>query len=372
MTERRVGVEEELFLANPESGLLRPVSARTLRADNRRRQTHDGESPIQQELFLEQIETATTPCLTLTELEAELRSGRRHAAADAEVADAAIVAVATAVVDVDADSTMTQKSRYQRMAEHHGATARENLICGTHVHVETTDEDEAVAALDRIRPWLPILLALSANSPFWHGEDTGYASFRAQVVSRWPSAGPTEPFGSAANYHAVIDELIRTTAALDEGMIYFDARLAVRYPTLEIRIADVCTELSDTLLVAALARALVENAVREAAEGNAAPAWRTELLRAATWQASRWGMSRNLVHPIQRDLRPAFDVVTALVDHVGSALETAGDTDLVRAVLDDLRIRGTGSVRQRAVYARRSHSADVILDAVERTRATYT
>ncbi|MGH3463149.1 MAG: carboxylate-amine ligase [Kribbellaceae bacterium] len=360
MSGRRVGVEEELFLADPESGDLLPASTRTLRAGS-------GEAPLlQQELFLEQIETATKPCTTLSELDAELREGRRRAATDAETAGAAIAAVATPVQVVDA--MMTQKRRYQRMAEHHGVTARENLICGTHVHVETADEDEAVTALDRIRPWLPVLLAVSANSPYWHGSDSGYASFRAQVVSRWPSAGPTEPFGTAAAYHRAVGELIRTTAALDVGMIYFDARLAARYPTLEIRIADVCAETDDTVLIAALARALVETTVRETAD---APAWRAELLRAAGWQASRWGLSRDLVHPVRREPRPAAEVLDALLEYVGPALDRAGDTGTVQAVLDDLRIRGTGSVRQRAVFARRSSAADVVLDAIERTRATY-
>ncbi len=358
MPGRRVGVEEEFFLADPDSGGLRPAATRTVRAD--------GGSWLQQELFLEQVETATKPCTGLDELAAELRAGRRRAAGDAEQAGAAIVAVGTAIDG--ADAAMTQKRRYQRMASVHGAITRDNLVCGTHVHVETANEDEAVHALDRIRPWLPVLLAVSANSPYWHGEDSGYASFRSRVTMRWPSAGPTEPFGTAAAYHRAVDELVRTTAAMDEAMVYFDARLAARYPTLEIRVADVCTETADTMLVAALARALVETATRETGD---LPVWRTELLRAATWQASRWGLSRDLLHPVRRAPAPATEVVEVLLDHVAPALEEAGDTSTVRATLDDLRIRGTGSVRQRAAFARRSRPADVILDAVDRTRATY-
>jgi glutamate---cysteine ligase / carboxylate-amine ligase len=392
---RRVGVEEELFLVDPESGNLRPVSNRALhehlahRHDDHRTPDHpdsvpadpadpaghsgaeggEGEPQIQQELFLEQLETATVPCRTLADLDADLRRGRRTAAADAERAGAALAAVGTAAVL--ADPAMTQKSRYQRMAERHGLTTRDNLICGTHVHVEVADDEEAVAALDRIRQWLPALLAVSANSPFWHGEDSGYAGYRAQVVNRWPTAGPNEPFGNAANYHAAVADLIRSTAALDRGMIYFDARLSVKYSTLEIRVADVCTEVDDAVLIAALARGLVDTAVREAADGTDVPQWRIELLRAANWNASRWGMGRDLVHPVRRDLRPAFDVLGDLIDHVQPSLDATGDTDTVRSLLDKLHNRGTGSVRQRAVFARRSRGEDVMLDAVERTRATY-
>lgn len=366
MIGRRVGVEEEFFLVDPETGAMRPVSDRALRAEDGEQLPVTEQAQVEQELFLEQIETANVPCSTLAELEAGLREGRRAAAADAAVAGAEIVAVAAAPVTVH--PAMTPSSRYQRMAERLRLTVRENLICGTHVHVEVQDDEEAVAAIDRIRPWLPVLLAASANSPFWHGEDTGYASFRAQVAGRWPSAGPTEPFGSAANYRAAVAELIRTTAALDEGMVYFDARLGVNYPTVEIRVADVCTEPADTVLIAALGRALVETAI---AESGGVPAWRTEMLRAATWKASRWGLGQDLLDPLRRVPRPAFEVIAGLVDHVRPALDARDETDQVETLIDRLRTRGTGSVRQRAVYARRGRGEDVMRDAIERTRATY-
>ena len=125
--------------------------------------------------------------------------------------------------------------------------------------------------LDRIGPWLPVLLAMSANSPFWNGVDSGYASYRSQVWQRWPTAGPTGTFGSAAAYRQVIDDLVATGAALDRAMIYFDARLSERYPTLEIRVADVCLRAEDTVLIGALARALVETSAREAADGVGVP-----------------------------------------------------------------------------------------------------
>jgi carboxylate-amine ligase len=362
---RQVGVEEELFLFDADTLALRPVSGRILREDGERYPDDDGKiARIQQELFLEQVETATEPCTTLADLGDQVREGRRRAALDAN-AYGAVLAAAGSVIDEPA--AMTQKSRYQRMADLHGAIARENLICGTHVHVEVADDAEAVRALDRIRPWLPVVLAVSANSPFWYGQDSGYASFRAQVVRRWPTAGPTEPFGTPRAYHDAVADLISSGAALDEGMIYFDARLAVKYPTLEIRVADTCTEIADTVLVAALSRALVETAATQ----DGVPEWRSELLRAAAWQASRWGLSRELLDPVHRVLRPAFDVIEALLDHVGAALDAAGDTSTVRDTIKDLHIRGTGSVRQRAAFAHRSAGSDVVRDVIERTRATY-
>ncbi len=133
---------------------------------------------------------------------------------------------------------------------------------GMHVHVDVADDEEAVRVVDGLRRWLPLLVGLAANSPYAGGRDTGYASWRQQVWTRWPTAGQSEPFGSAAEYRRVTEALIATGAALDPGMLYFDARLAADYPTVEIRVADACTEVDDAMLVAALCRALVETVAR--------------------------------------------------------------------------------------------------------------
>ncbi len=157
------------------------------------------------------------------------------------------------------------------MAEHYGLTAQEQLTCGCHVHVSVESDEEGVAVLDRMRVWLPVLLALSANSPFWQGKDTRYGSYRSQVWGRWPSAGPVEIHGSAEAYHARVRSLVATGALRDEGMIYFDARLSHRYPTVEVRVADVCLDPADTVLLATLVRGLVETSAREWREGRPVP-----------------------------------------------------------------------------------------------------
>ena len=159
---------------------------------------------------------------------------------------------------------LTPSPRYHAMNERFGLTTTEQLTCGCHVHVGVADDEEGVAVLDRIRIWLPVLLAISANSPFWQGRDTGYASFRSQAWTRFPTAGATEIFGSAAAYHARAEALVASEVLLDHAMIYFDARLSHKYPTVEIRVADVCLHAEDSVVVAGLARALVETAAREA------------------------------------------------------------------------------------------------------------
>ena len=186
--------------------------------------------------------------------------------------------------------------------------------------------------MDRIRPWLPVLLALSANSPFWQGRDSAYASFRYQAWSRWPSAGPTDSFGSVEVYQQTVQQMVSTGTLLDSGMVYFDARLSEHYPTLEVRIADVCLFADDALLVAALTRALVETEARRWRAGSAIPAHRIEMLRLATWRASRSSMDDVLLNPHTGLPEPATTVWPAVKFQV-SVHELTGLPRLVMATL---------------------------------------
>jgi carboxylate-amine ligase len=184
------------------------------------------------------------------------------------------------------------------------------------------------------------------------------------VWTRWPTSGTAEPYGSAAEYHRVSEALIRLGAALDEGMLYYDARLSAAYPTVEIRVADTCTDLDDAVLVAALARALVET-FADTDEPAVAP--RSDLLRAAWWRAARHGLAGDLVHPVTWELVPAREAVQALAAAIGPALESAGDVGLVEAGLARLAISGTGARRQRQAFERTGDLRGVVADVVART-----
>jgi carboxylate-amine ligase len=253
------------------------------------------------------------------------------------------------------------------MSEAFGLTAHEQLTCGCHVHVEISSDDEGVAVLDRIGPWLATLLALSANSPFWQGQDSSYASFRYQAWGRWPSSGPTEPFGSAQRYHQTLQQMERTRTLLDTGMVYFDARLSEHYPTIEIRIADVCLQADDAVLLAALTRALVETEARAARDGKPVPPTRTELLRLAGWRASRSGLDDDLLDPMTGLPEEATTVIGLLLGHCRDALADAGETDVVRELLAALLARGNGATFQRAAYRQSGRLADVVNSAVAAT-----
>jgi carboxylate-amine ligase len=354
---RLMGVEEEFLLVDPDTGVAMAAGGAVLLAAEA---NHAGD--LTGELQREQIETGTRPQCTTAELDAELRRTRSQARAAAAAAGAALAPLATS--PLPARPTVSPAQRYRRMVEQFGMTGSEQLTCGCHVHVAIESDDEGVAVLDRIRTWLPVLLALSSNSPYWKGEDTRYASFRSQVWGRWPSAGPTAVFGSAAAYDEVERSMVATGTVLDTGMIYFDARLSRSHPTVEIRVADVCRETDDAVLIATLCRALVTTAAREWRSGLEPDPVPVEVLRLATWRAARSGLSDALLHPRTGRPAPARDVLDALIDHVTEALTDTGDRDTVTTLLDALLHRGTGAARQRAVAQRSGGDLRaVVLDA---------
>jgi carboxylate-amine ligase len=250
------------------------------------------------------------------------------------------------------------------MVELYGAVADGQLACGMHVHVSVGSPEEGVGVIDRVRARLPVLLAMSANSPYYQGRDTGYASFRAVMWGLWPTSGPTEVFGSVDAYRAAVDGLILSGAAIDEGMIYFDARLAVRYPTVEIRVMDVTPTPQDAVLLAALCRGLVESAAADARQGRPPIDVSRAQLRAATWRAARFGLAGDLVDVGGATLVPAPAAIAELVEHVRPALRGSGDERLVEEGVRQLLDRGNGSDRQRAAFAQRASITDVVEEAV--------
>lgn len=356
MTPRSVGVEEELLLVDPDSGRARALSPAVL--------SNLPEAVFASELMCQQIETNTRPCLSLAQLASEVRHLRRTASEAAKKLGAGVVALATSPLPVE--PSVVSSPRYRRVVDEFGLTAREQLTCGCHVHVQIESESEGVAVLDRIRGWLPCLLALSANSPFWQGQDSGYASFRSQVWSRLPSAGPTGLFGSAATYHATTRAMIESQTLLDLGMVYFDARLSRKRPTVEVRIADVCLIADDAVLLAALVRGLVDTAARSWRAGEPPPPLRTELLRLASWRAGRSGLEGDLVDPTGRPA-PAEEVIGKLMDHVGPALDERGELEMVKELVTTVLKRGNGATVQRQIYRTSGQLAEVVAHAVQGT-----
>ncbi|MEU5900125.1 MULTISPECIES: glutamate--cysteine ligase [Streptomyces] len=374
---RTVGVEEELLLVDRESGEPRALSSAVLARAARdtgensgaERQADDYREPeeetFERELHGQQLEFATQPRSDMADLADEVARWRADAARHAGDVGAAVAALATSPLPVS--PAVNTGSRFQWMEEQFGLTTQEQLTGGCHVHVSVESDEEGVAVIDRIRSWLPVLVALSANSPFWQGNDSQYSSYRNRVWGRWPMAGPTEIFGSAERYEEQVAEMTATGVLRDRGMVYFDARLSHRYPTVEIRVSDVCLEATSTVLIATLARGLVETAARD---------WRAERpplphgvasLRLAAWRAARSGLEDTLLDPVTMRPAPSDEVVRGLLDHVGEALEDAGDLDLARTTAEDLLKHGNGARVQRDLLERTGSLREVVKECVRRT-----
>ncbi|MEV6554004.1 glutamate--cysteine ligase [Streptomyces sp. NPDC051597] len=342
------GVEEEYLLVHPTTGL--PVA----RSEGVRAAAGLGpavdEDEVQPELLQAQVEVATPVCQALEELGGHLLRLRHAVGSAAEGLDCRLAAVGAAPDVGETPVPVTERPRYRAMHINAGQLVDEQLINGMHVHVGVPDREVGVAVLNRIRVWLPTLLALSVNSPLWDGHETGFASWRTLVFSRWPVSGPPPRFVDLDDYESRAQALKAAGAVMDRGQLYWHARLSENYPTVEVRCLDVQLRADDAVLLAAIVRALVATAIREQKEGVPVPECPGELLQAATWRAARDGLTGKLVTP-DGQLRRCGDVLCMLMKHIGPALEALGDTREVDALLHRLLREGTGADRQQKAFA---------------------
>lgn len=305
---------------------------------------------VQHEYYRSQIEVASPPQLELEGLTTAMRRLRSELAAATERAGARLIAVGTGPAS-GPNMRIVDNPRYHRMRERFGDLSPGQGMCGTHVHVSIPDPETGVQVLNHLRPWLPILQAATANSPLFAGRDTCYASWRSMMWERWPTVGPTPYLQSHEHYLTLIADLEASGAMLDEGMLYWYARLSASYPTVEIRMGDVTPTLDDAILLAALTRALVATLLREVREGIEAPDVAHPLLMAAHWRAAHDGLEGLNIDMATRQPRPAWRLMRQLFDYVRPELERHGDLETATLLLGRLRSNGTGAARQRAILA---------------------
>jgi len=338
-----LGVEEEFVLLDPSSGAAVPAGPDLVRM-------LAGEPGVEQELMRFQVETGTRVCTGLDDVGADLVRLRRLVADAAERLGCRLVASGIAPFRTPERAVVTDQPRYRRLAQHFGALlSYSGGTCGCHVHVGVPSRDLGVQVLGRLRPWLAALLAITVNSPISGGRDTTWASWRYPVWSCWPTAAPPAVWPDAAAYDAGVRLLIDQGAALDEQGVYLFARLSTRYPTVEVRVADVCLDADTALLLAGLTRALVATALAEARRGTAVAA--APWAGAALTAAARHGLSGAGIDPLTGQTVGARSVRCRLLDHVGAALADSGDAETIGWLLHRLDHRGTGADRQRALFA---------------------
>jgi glutamate---cysteine ligase / carboxylate-amine ligase len=343
-----LGVEEEYQIIDPETRSLSPNGGAVVR----RAQQELGEEHIAPEFRTSQVEVMTPICRTLAEARAELLRLRRCVIGAAAGEGCQVAAASTHPFSHWKDQPVTPKDRFREIVEREQQLAEEQVVFGFHVHIGLEGRKTAVEVINRARVWLAPILALSASSPFWLGRDTGYASYRTQVWSRLPTAGPPAPFTSLAEHDALVKALVETGSALDVASVYWDIRLPERLETVEIRVADVCSRIDEAVMLAGLARALVRTCRERAQRGEPYPRARPELLRAAHWAASRHGLDAGLVDVEAGRTAPAREVIEKLLAFARPALEEHGDWEEISTLVRDVLELGNGARRQRRANER--------------------
>ena len=359
-----LGVEEEFFAVDATTRALVVDAAAVLAAAGGPSGGYPGYA---EELRPSMLESRTSPCHTLDQLRGEIGTLRQRLVAAAAETGHRIVAAGSLPLADWHTQTFNPAPRYQRVAEVFAQMASEHVICGCHVHVGIDDRDVAVQVMNRVRPWLPVLLVLSSSSPFWMGEDTGFMSYRSVVWERWPMAGIPPQFASFEAYTQVVGTLVEAEVLADAGQAFWDVRPGIAHKTLEFRIADSCATVDETILQAGLCRALVRTCLDELGDGRPPAPMQPELLRAAKWRAARFGFADRLLDPFSGTLCPATTLVDRLLAHVRGSLEEAGDWDEVSTLVEDVERTGSSAQRQRKTFIATERLTDVVDLMVEET-----
>jgi carboxylate-amine ligase len=334
-----VGVEEEFLLVDARTRRTVPDAAAVL-AD-----CPPVRAELKPELLTSQVELATGVCTDLDELRDQLVEGRRALAEAAERHGDRLVSVGVPPLG-GGTAAVTGGDRYARIRRRYAAVVTDYQACGCHVHVGVGD-DEAVPVLGRVRAALPTLVAALVNSPCRDGADSGYASWRVVLQSRFPGFGLPPDCATRAEYDRALQRLVDTGAVVDRHMSFWLARRSEHLPTVEFRVADAAGSVDEAVLLAGLVRALVRTARQEARAGHPVPPVAPEVAAAAVWSAARYGLDGPGVDPASGRQIPAARQLRELLDRVRPALAELGDERRICAGVEALLTGGTGAARQR-------------------------
>ncbi|MFF4449767.1 glutamate--cysteine ligase [Streptomyces sp. NPDC001502] len=360
-----VGVEEEFLLVDRHTGTPVARGPRVVEAA----MPLLGEQ-AQTEFFAPQVEVCTRPTATLAVLRSELALLRRVMVEAAASEGSLLVATGTPAVPPRRPPTVTPGERYRRMAARWSSLVGgyDGMVCGCHIHVGVTGHAEALALANHMRPWLPTLQAIAANSPFSLGRDTGWASHRSVEWARWPGVGPA-PLLDEAGYERLAGHLVRSGTLLDRRMIYWHARPSEHVPTLEIRVCDVNADLDVVVLLTALVRGLATSLMPDIGNGQPPPDLRDPPLHAAHALAARRGLTGEGLDPAREEYVPAVTLAERLLERAAPGLAVTGDLDLAEELFDRVRRSGGGAARQRTAHLRRGRLTDVVSELARTTAA---
>jgi carboxylate-amine ligase len=357
-----IGVEEELMIVDDATGDLAQAIA-TILADVPDNIT----GAVKTELMQSVLETATTPCVDLAQAAKQLTELRRLVIGIAERHGLHIAAAGTHPFAEPDDQEIVEHPRYTELAAELGFIARQEIIFGTHIHVAIEGPDRAIYVADGIRRYLPLLLALSANSPFWRGQETGMMSARTPVFRAFPRVGVPPHYGTWDIYSHRVETMMRAGAIEDYTYMWWDVRPHPNLGTVETRIFDQQTQLDHTIALAALTVSIAHRLSRQYDEEEPLIEQPTELVDDNKVRAALRGMEGDLVDFGAGRRVPAPELARRVLDEVREDAQELGCEAELEGIEDLLR-NGTGARRQLEMWRNDHDLAPLVREIVKKTR----
>jgi carboxylate-amine ligase len=357
-----IGIEEEYQFIDPETRELRSYVQQFL--EQGKAVLSD---QIRPEFLQSQIEAGTQICDNITEARNELVRIRHSILNLAEDAGLWVAAAGTHPFSSWVQQLVSPFGRYPELVRFLQDVGRQLLIFGMHVHIGIEDHELLIDVMNQLRYFLPHILALSTSSPFWHGRDTGLKSYRSVVFENLPRTGIPHQFESYASYRSYAETLLTTGSIAEPTHIWWDVRPSEKFPTLEIRIPDMCTRIEETLCLAALVQAIVAKLIQLRRANQSWRLYRKHLIDENKWRALRYGASGKLIDFGRKQEVPFANLVEeilAWVDDVVDDLESRKEIEYAYTILRD----GTSADRQLAVHRQTRDLHAVVDHLVAETR----
>jgi carboxylate-amine ligase len=356
-----VGIEEEFQIVDPESRDLRSSVTEVLATGREILQDQ-----IKMEMFQAMVEVGTTICADVEEARGEVIRLRRALMDIVEGLGCRLIASGTHPFAHWQHMDITVDERYISLTEQMQEIARSIAVYGLHVHVGVDDRDQSIELMNEARYFLPHILALSVNSPFWEGRDTGIKSYRSVVWGRMPRTGIPDEFASWEEYRHFVDMLISTNSIDEPKKIWWDIRPHPKFSTLEFRVCDMATRVEDTIALAALFQAVVAKLAWLRSHNLGFRKYHRALLNENRWRAIRWGIDGSLIDFGRHVEVPMRELGEELLEFVDDVLDDLGSRAALETVHHILR-HGTGADRQLQVFQRTGDLKAVVDFLVEET-----
>jgi carboxylate-amine ligase len=358
------GIEEEYFLVDPRTLNLAAEPPRGL-FKKAKVKAGSATGTISPELIRAQMEIGTGVCHSAAEAEAQLKDLRRAAIETAKAHGLDVLACSSHPFARTRDQRHTNRRRYREIAADLQFIARRITVSGMHVHVGIEDLEMRIKILNGLVEYLPLLLALSASSPFWEGQETGLKSVRPVILDELPRGGLPERFANHGEFEQALSGLTQTGAIEDASKIWWDARPSAKWPTVEIRMMDVMPLVDDALAIAALCRCLCRMLWRRDREGLPADPAPRLVVRENRWLATRYGVNASLIDHRKKQLVPVRDMVAALhKDLQQDAERFSCEGELAR--LHRIAEAGTSADRQLAIFRSARKERNSVEDALRK------